>query len=304
MNLGKIRMDVSIIICCYNSANRIVPTLEYLARQNLSNVSCELIIVDNNCSDDTVDVARATWSSLGEPISMVLVSQNLPGQSNARKTGVIAAKGELIVFCDDDNWLDENYVLFAHEVMNSNKEIGVLAGQSRAVSNIEIPTWFYTHYGNYACGVLGLHSGDISSRLWVWGAGMVLRKSFMMDLYSKYTHITNGRTKDSMESSDDVEICCWHILEKKQIWYDNRLELMHYMPPNRLTIENAEKQFKGQYESSTKMTSLTNLTYKFYLYYNGGLGLKSIVRHFLKFHIRQSFIDFKYYLKFKLNDRC
>ena len=55
-------MNLSTVICCYNSSSRIETTLEYLAKQKLKDLSCEVILVDNNCSDATVEVAKKKLS--------------------------------------------------------------------------------------------------------------------------------------------------------------------------------------------------------------------------------------------------
>jgi glycosyltransferase involved in cell wall biosynthesis len=298
MQLNKI--DISVIICCYNSENRIVYTLEHLAKQILGSLSCEIILVDNNCSDGTVESAKKTWGSYGIPFDLKVIKENAPGLSFARKCGVFEAKGEIIVFCDDDNWLDEDYFRIAHETMTSNNAIGVLAGQSRAISDVELPTWFYSYYGYFACGVLGLYSGDVTSRLWVWGAGMVVRKEFMEFLYKKYTHTTKDRTKDSMESGGDVEICYWHILEDKILWYDNRLKLQHYMSSDRLNILTAKKQFEAQYKSAEKLKTISKLVSNYYNFSVGKLTLRNILVNLFKLKLRSSITDLYYFMSFTI----
>ena len=292
-------MDISVIICCYNSKNKIVSTLEHIANQSLGSLRYEVIIVDNNCTDSTVETAINFWETLGTPFELRIIKEIQPGLSFARKRGVFEAIGEIIVFCDDDNWLNKGYIKTAFEIMQNNMSIGVLAGQSRAVSDIDIPTWFYTYYGNYACGVLSTRTGDISSRLWVWGAGMVVRKSIMEKLYLKYTHTTKDRTKDSMESGGDVEICYWHILEDKKLWYDDRLMLDHFMPSERLTLESAEKQFIAQDKSSNKLRALADLTSSYFDYREGKMSLKTILTDFIRLKLRSGLKSSRYFIKFK-----
>jgi glycosyltransferase involved in cell wall biosynthesis len=269
----------------------------------IENIGCELIIVNNNCTDDTIQIAEEFWTKSAAAFPLIVVEEKTPGLSFARKAGVNSAKGELIIFCDDDNWLDDQYVKIAYETMTSNNAIGVLAGQSRAVSDIDIPTWFYTYYGNYACGVLDIHSGDVTSRLWVWGAGMVVRKDFMEFLYKKYNHTTKDRTKDSMESGGDVEICYWHVLERKLLWYDDQLKLQHFMQRSRLTKEMAQYQFDAQQKSADKLSSLHKLTSKFYEYNIGKLNIKKLVLNILKLRLREGLRDIYYYSVFILRMR-
>jgi glycosyltransferase involved in cell wall biosynthesis len=50
---------VSIIVCCYNSAERLPETLKHLALlESNEDVNWELIIVDNNSSDTTIVVCK------------------------------------------------------------------------------------------------------------------------------------------------------------------------------------------------------------------------------------------------------
>lgn len=282
-------MDISIIICCYNSESRIKSTLEHLACQNLGDLGCELILIDNNCQDNTVKSALSVWKDCGNPFSLRIEEQKEPGLSHARKKGVFVAKGEIIVFCDDDNWLDNEYIRNAFEIMRKNLEIGVLSGQSRAVSDIEIPTWFYTYYEYYACGVLSMQSGDVTSRKWVWGAGMVLRRELILKMYSIFTHKLTGRKGDGLSSGEDVEICLWHILSGYKLWYSAELSLKHYISNSRLDPKMALKQFSEQEQSSKILHEFNQLASEYIIWSSSKYNyLRSIVNQFKKL----SFIDF------------
>jgi glycosyltransferase involved in cell wall biosynthesis len=298
MQLEKI--DISVIICCYNSQNRIANTLNYLSNQVIGGLSVEVILIDNNCSDDTVKVASTEWDNLGNPFPLIIVTETIAGLSSARKRGILSASGEIVIFCDDDNWLNHDYLKIAYDIMSANESIGVLAGESRAISNIELPTWFYSYYGHYACGVLAIDSGDVTDRYWVWGAGMVLRNSVMRRLYSKNSHITNGRTGESLESGDDVEICYWHILDDKILWYDNRLKLQHYMSSDRLNILTAKKQFEAQHKSAERLRKISDLVSHYYNFRLGNLRLKNVLLNLFKLKLRSFLNDAYYLLLFKI----
>lgn len=59
-------MDLTVIVCTYNRCQFLAGNLEALARQvTAPELSWEVVIVDNNCTDDTakvVDAARAKFS--------------------------------------------------------------------------------------------------------------------------------------------------------------------------------------------------------------------------------------------------
>src|SRR5688572_20942184 len=102
---------ISVIICCYNSSQRIGETLRHLARQQFpEDFRYEVLLVDNDSTDDTTAVARAIWDKEGPAgIPLRIVEELRAGQMYARDKGVKEAAYDSIVFCDDDNWLNPDY---------------------------------------------------------------------------------------------------------------------------------------------------------------------------------------------------
>jgi hypothetical protein len=125
--------------------------------------------------------------------------------------------------------------------MNGNPEIGVLAGQGILKSGMPIPEWFYDYQALYACGKLADKTGDITDNKWAWGAGMVLRTKTLRMLYNAgFAHINDDRKGISLSSGGDTEICYWHILIGKKIWYNENLVFTHFISPERISKNYAE----------------------------------------------------------------
>jgi glycosyltransferase involved in cell wall biosynthesis len=233
---------VSIIICCYNSAKRITATLEHIYKQEISQtVDWEVIIVNNNSSDDTEKIVNQIGSQYFDIVETKIVNQPIPGLSNARKKGLESAKYDCIVFCDDDNWLSTKYVATAFSIMNTNDQIGVLAGAGVPVSNVNLPIWFTTYQRYYAIGALNYQSGDVSSRGDVWGAGMVIRYSDYKRLIDAgFDFLLTGRKGNALSGGEDTEMCKWFLISGKKLWYDDRLVFQHFIEPHRLSINYVE----------------------------------------------------------------
>ncbi len=90
---------VSIIVPAYNSAATLAETLRSLNAQTFSD--SEIIVVNDGSTDDTARIAlsEAKYGNLR------LLRQSNRGLAGARNTGIAAAKGEYIGFCDaDDLW--------------------------------------------------------------------------------------------------------------------------------------------------------------------------------------------------------
>jgi dolichyl-phosphate beta-glucosyltransferase len=95
------KMDVSIVIPAYNEETRIIPTLEKVYRYFTSReMEFEIIVADDGSKDNTVQVVNK-FSERYHGIRVLQHKQN-KGKGAAVKTGVLDAKGDLILFTDAD----------------------------------------------------------------------------------------------------------------------------------------------------------------------------------------------------------
>lgn len=103
------RMDASIVVCTYNRAESLRDTLRALqALQAAPGRTWEVIVVDNNSKDHTravVEEAQRAWPLLRCEF------EGAQGLSHARNHGIGCARGEVILFTDDDvlpepDWLE------------------------------------------------------------------------------------------------------------------------------------------------------------------------------------------------------
>lgn len=237
----------SIIVCAYNAVSRLQKTLEHLHLIDYPADLIEIIIVDNNSSDGTADFADKIWSQTKSLVPLKIVREVTQGLSYARKRGLCEATFDYVVFCDDDNWLDEHYLRFADELLAENSSIGVLGGQGIPVTDAAcFPNWFYTYSGGYAVGVQSLRSEDISDRGFVWGAGAVMRRDFLSKAFSAGCELLlSGRNGEKLLAGDDSELCKWFLVAGYRLWYDERMLFQHFIPKERLTAEYLHALFRG-----------------------------------------------------------
>lgn len=98
------KREITIIICCYNGANRIGKVLDHIYNQkNLETDVYEIIVVDNHSTDNIKDVIYRYGKVNKSMVSLRYVYEDKPGLSNARKKGVDSCKTKWIAFLDDDN---------------------------------------------------------------------------------------------------------------------------------------------------------------------------------------------------------
>jgi len=102
-------MILSIIICSYNRASYISDALTSLYNQSSELDNFEVIIVDNNSTDNTKEV-YVIWRQTNTNGQFTFISETKQGASFARNTGATIAKGEWVCFMDDDAVATPNYV--------------------------------------------------------------------------------------------------------------------------------------------------------------------------------------------------
>jgi glycosyltransferase involved in cell wall biosynthesis len=227
-------MGVSVIICCFNSSKKLPDTLKRLAQQKaIEKVPVELVLVNNNSTDDTTTVALDTWSSLGSPFPMKVVNQPLAGLSFARDAGIKAAGHEYLVFCDDDNWLSSDYLFKVWEIFSSKPEVALIGGVGEPVFESTPPEWFDRLNGfGYALGAEGRQTGYVTS---VYGAGMAVRKQALKRIMHKdFSFILSDRNGKGLSSGGDSELSLLIGMAGNKIFLDTSMLFQHYMTSDRL----------------------------------------------------------------------
>lgn len=290
----------SIIICCYNSAERIKPTLKSVAGLNFDPNSFEVILVDNASEDNTSEIARDYWNQVGSKVSFSIIQNPVQGLNPSRKAGVLHATGLFILFCDDDMELDSDYLKIANSVLTSNAQIGVLGGRSLAKSDVDIPYWFSTYAVNYAVGCQHYESGDITFRRYVWGAGMIIRADFLKKAFQSGCEFAlTDRKGMQLSSGGDSEICLWYLIAGYKLWYDDRLLFYHFMPAQRLTTAYLKKLLEGHADSARYIFDYVRLLKGLSFYQK----IKTFVRRLLVGYVRnEKIVVHNYSLLRRLNN--
>ncbi len=96
MSTGDQKVALSVVVPAYNEARRIESSLATLLAfaQSLPG-GCEIIVVDDGSTDDTV----ARVERLAQP-TLRLIRNDHRGKGYAVRTGMLAARGAVVLFCD------------------------------------------------------------------------------------------------------------------------------------------------------------------------------------------------------------
>ncbi len=242
---GKLPPGVSVVVCCYNSAQVIEPTISALAQQDVpQGTGYEVILVDNNCTDTTVQLAKDTWKNPIHPLK--IIKEKEPGLIFARKAGVRCARYNILLFVDDDNILGPDWLVKLYGLFERWPKVGAVGGYNEPIFEGDKPEWFDDFAGVFACKPQSEKSGILIKRNFLFGAGLSFRTPVIRSIFfSDLPLFLIGREKNILLRGEDSEICMRTILMGWDLWYENSLKLKHYLLKRKINWEYVLNARKG-----------------------------------------------------------
>lgn len=169
-------MKFSVIIATYNRADELVKTLESLKGLETTE-PWEVILVDNNSSDNTREVVLEQVDSFPVPLRYVLEKEQ--GRSAALNAGIRLAKGEILAITDDDVRVNPYWLRNSAEAL---EKLGCdyLGGKALPIWGGELPDWLPNrggkHWGVIALLDYGEKPAEFDENKVPLGVNMVLRR--------------------------------------------------------------------------------------------------------------------------------
>jgi len=225
---------ISLIICTYNGKDKLAKTLTAICQLEVK-CNWELLVVDNASTDGTGNIVKELLADA--TFDWQLLHESNPGLIHARLCGLRAAKYATLLYCDDDNTLDKNYVQIGYEILSQNPSLGALGGCGIPVLEIEKPAWFDTYSHSFAVGPQSNEDGVLKEYpAELYGAGTFFRKEPLVNFIDKgFQSVLSGRKGATLASGEDVEWCYLIQLAGYKIGYDKGLVFEHLLPANRIT---------------------------------------------------------------------
>lgn len=245
-------IDVSVVVPTHNGAELLPRALAQIAAQRTSpELRWEVIVVDNASTDGTAEVARAAWPAEA-PVGARVVEERKLGLSNAHLRGFAEARGELVSWVEDDNWIAPDWVEIVWRTMGEHPEAGACGGFNEPVCEGGEPAWFTPRRGYYACGHQG-EPGDVTEdRGYLWGAGLTVRAAAWRRLLEGGFRplLADRRGRSNYNSGGDSEICFALRLSGWRLWSEPAVRLRHFLPARRLEWRYLRRLLRGVGASS------------------------------------------------------
>lgn len=226
-------MNVSIIICTYNRAKYIGPLLESIVRNDFDKTRYEVVLVDNNSTDDTPQVC-ASFASAHPELLLRYVQEQEQGLSAARNKGIREAEGEILIFVDDDALVDEHYISYYVEFLAEHPEVMAAGGPIEPQYETSEPDWMtkYTRallcgWMNYGSEVRAYPSGRYP------GGGNACYRREVFDRVGLF-NTSLGRKGTSLMASEEKDIFDKMATQGMDVRYIPGPVLHHIIPQHKL----------------------------------------------------------------------
>lgn len=136
-------VDFSVAICTYNGGSRLPKVFKSILNLcNSRNLYWELVVVDNNSSDNTKQVILEHSNRWRKDSQVRYLFEPNQGVTYARQLALKETRSELIGFLDDDNLPEVHWLESAYEFGQAHPNAGAYGGKIHAFLDEPEPSYF------------------------------------------------------------------------------------------------------------------------------------------------------------------
>jgi glycosyltransferase involved in cell wall biosynthesis len=196
-------LKLSLIIPVYNEERHIKACLDAISIQTVS--PAEVIVVDNNCIDKTLEIAE-------KYDYVTVVKEAKQGLTHARNTGFDFACGDILARIDADTEIENNWVEKVVERFSNDEMLFGLTGPARTGFLPYVERFKSTFFSKvYFWYVDARFNTNV-----MWGANMAIRKE-------AWLRVKNEVTLDDSVVHEDQDISLWIGSKGMRIDFDKNL---------------------------------------------------------------------------------
>ena len=251
---------ISVIICTHNPRpDYLYMVIEALKLQTLPMEQWELLLIDNASSKLLSSEFCLDWH-----LNARHTCEEQLGLTHARLRGIKEAKAEILIFVDDDNVLEKDYLETSLKISKAWPMLGAWGGQT--ISHFDEPPLSWTQPFWIVLGIREFNH-DKWSNLMLWettpiGAGMCVRKI----VAEKYASLVRndprrsnlGRKGKSLVGCEDLDMAYTSCDLGLGTGLFASLKLLHLMPASRLEEKYLLRIVEGTEYSVLMLHSFRN----------------------------------------------
>ena len=166
-------IEISIVVCTYNRADVLPKCLESLADQTADSELFEVLIIDNNSTDDTKKIALDFCENHN---NFKYIFEKKQGLSHARNRAIEEARGGYLAYIDDDAIADKEWLKKIGSVIHNNKDIAAFGGPIYPWYNKEKPKWFKDEFATHFYGKEHFQLSEQNCPFGLSGSNMIFKR--------------------------------------------------------------------------------------------------------------------------------
>ncbi len=247
------RMDVTVAICTWNRAKLLDATLAQMCKLRIpSGITWELLVVDNNCTDDTPAVIERYADLL--PIRRLV--EKGQGISYARNCVHRNAAAELLLWTDDDVLVDTEWIVAYVRAAERWPNAGYFGGLIEPWFEHDPPSWFRANAEALAPAMALRDFGPVERELAAdeppFGANMAFRRA----AFSSGDYDTRLGTHGNDRILGDETTYCRGLAANgfQAVWVPSA-KVRHYVVAHRLTLRFVREYWIGLGRTQVRMES-------------------------------------------------
>jgi glycosyltransferase involved in cell wall biosynthesis len=231
----------AVIICTYNRCESLKDTLDSLVSQECDwNYVPEVIIVDNNSTDDTEELVKSYALFFKEKLKYI--KETKQGKSHALNSAIKASQSDVLACTDDDVILDPKWLSVIIQFFDEN-EVDVMSGRTLPLYPDNTPAWVKRNQYNLRGPIVSYDHGEdvIDYRSGKIGAFIGAHTIFKKSVFDKagLFHTTLGTGQGTL--SEDIEMFERAHQVGSKIFYNGKALIWHKTDPKRMTLRYIAK---------------------------------------------------------------
>lgn len=225
---------ISIIVCTYNREKFILSTLERIANNSCPKEGYEVVLVNNNSTDNTETLCQQFHTEHPD-VNFRYFLETQQGLSYARNRGIREAQGDILVFLDDDSFVEPDYIQNLQQQMDTHPDAMAYGGKiSPLFESGEAPKWLSKWTYSWVSAIdMGNEVILFEGKKYPIGANMGFRRACIEQIGDFNTQL--GRTKKNLMGGEEKDIFNRAHDKGFKIYYFPNIQVQHVIPPARTT---------------------------------------------------------------------
>ncbi len=225
---------LSIIICTYNRDKYIYNVLKSIADTDFDKKNYEIILINNNSTDNT----KLECNRFGHDFPSVefyYFFEENQGLSYARNRGIKEAKGEILIYVDDDALVNKEYLQAYYDFFENYPNAFAAGGPIIPKYETKQPSWMSYYTKELITGYLykGNTVSEFKQRRYPGGGNAGYRKTVFDQI--GFFDVKLGRKGNNLVGAEEKDIFDKMTKKGMSYYYIPNAILYHIIPKTKLT---------------------------------------------------------------------